>query len=97
MPEGGQITVLAQAMPEERMASITIRDSGLGMSAEMIGKACEPFYSSHKDKGMRGLGLAIVQDIVKAHGGKMEIKSSPGEGTSIIIYLPASDDLKDLE
>jgi signal transduction histidine kinase len=41
---------------------------------------------------MRGLGLAIVRDIVKAHGGKMEIKSSPGRGTAIILYLPASDD-----
>jgi signal transduction histidine kinase len=57
-----------------------------------LDKACEPFYSSHKDEGMRGLGLAIVRDIVKAHGGKMEIKSSPGRGTAIILYLPASDD-----
>lgn len=97
MPEGGRISVSAQALPDERMAAITIRDTGRGMSPEMIGKACEPFYSSHKDKGMRGLGLAIVQDIVKAHGGKMEIQSSPGQGTSIIIYLPASNDLEYLE
>jgi two-component system NtrC family sensor kinase len=97
MPEGGRISVSAQALPDERMAVITIRDTGQGMSPEMISKACEPFYSSHKDKGMRGLGLAIVQDIVKAHGGKMEIQSTPGEGTSIIMYLPASADLKDLE
>ena len=41
---------------------------------------------------MRGLGLAIVRDIVKAHGGKMEIRSATSEGTSIIIHLPLSDD-----
>jgi two-component system, NtrC family, sensor kinase len=92
MPTGGIITVIAQAIPDQRMVSITVRDTGLGMSPEMLDKACEPFYSSHKDEGMRGLGLAIVRDIVKAHGGKMEIKSSPVGGTSIILYLPASDD-----
>ncbi|NTW76598.1 MAG: hypothetical protein HGB33_02250 [Syntrophaceae bacterium] len=40
------------------------------------------------------LGLAIVRDIVKAHGGKMEIKSAESGGTSIILYLPVSDDGK---
>ncbi len=58
----------------------------------MLDKACEPFYSSHKNEGMRGLGLAIVRDIVKAHGGKMEIKSSLAEGTSITLYLPVAAD-----
>ena len=88
---GGEIFVLAKRAPEERMVSITIRDTGSGMSPEMLDKACEPFFSSHKDEGMRGLGLAIVRDIVKAHGGKMEIRSATSEGTSIIIQLPLSD------
>jgi len=92
MPAGGGISIVAKAIPRERMVSITIRDTGSGMSQEMLAKACEPFYSSHKDEGMRGLGLAIVRDIVKAHGGKMEIKSSQSEGTSITLYLPVSDD-----
>jgi len=91
MPHGGEIFVLAKRAPEERMVSITIRDTGSGMSPEMLDKACEPFFSSHKDEGMRGLGLAIVRDIVKAHGGKMEIRSATSEGTSIIIQLPLSD------
>ncbi|NTW07304.1 MAG: GHKL domain-containing protein [Syntrophaceae bacterium] len=94
MPTGGKITITAQAMPSEKMVSITVRDTGRGMSPEMLDKACEPFYSSHKDEGMRGLGLAIVRDIVKAHGGKMEIKSAESGGTSIILYLPVSDDGK---
>ncbi len=92
MPTGGKISVMAKAIPRERMVSITISDTGSGMSPEMLDKACEPFYSSHKDEGMRGLGLAIVRDIVKAHGGKMEIKSSQAQGTSITLYLPVSDD-----
>ncbi len=92
MPAGGKITITARALPELRMVSITVGDTGSGMSPEMLNKACEPFYSSHKNEGMRGLGLAIVRDIVKAHGGKMEIKSSQVGGTSITLYLPVSDD-----
>lgn len=92
MPSGGEIAVIAQVIPAQRMVSITVRDTGRGMSKEMLDKACEPFYSSHKDEGMRGLGLAIVRDIVKAHGGKMEIKSKQVEGTSIILYLPVSEE-----
>ncbi|MEQ8204098.1 MAG: ATP-binding protein, partial [Smithellaceae bacterium] len=94
MPAGGEIAITAQAMPSEKMVAITVRDTGRGMSPEMIDKACEPFYSSHKDEGMRGLGLAIVRDIIKAHGGKMEIQSAEAGGTSIILYLPVSDDGK---
>ena len=54
----------------------------------MIDKACEPFFSTRKNEGLRGLGLAIVRDIIKTHGGKMEIKSPPGSGTAVILYLP---------
>jgi len=96
MPRGGEITVSARWLSQERLAAITVRDTGLGMSAETIAKACEPFYSSHKE-GMRGLGLAIVQDIVKIHGGRLEIKSSPGEGTTVTIYLPIADNLDGTE
>ncbi len=94
MPAGGTIIVLAQAVPVQRLVSIKISDTGHGMSREMLDKACEPFYSSHKDDGMRGLGLAIVRDIVKAHGGKMEIESTQEEGTSILLYFPAADDVE---
>jgi len=95
MPQGGKITISASAQPLERMAKITVKDEGVGMSAETISKACQPFYSTHKDKGIRGLGLAIVSDIVKAHGGKLEIESSPGVGTSITMYLPNADEFDD--
>jgi len=92
MPTGGKITVTARAMPAERMAAITVSDTGQGMTQEMLDKACEPFYSSHKDEGMRGLGLAIVRDIVKTHGGRMEIQSTPHRGTSVTLFLPVSDE-----
>jgi two-component system, NtrC family, sensor kinase len=92
MNEGGKIAISAQAIPHIRMVTITIEDNGVGMPADMIEKVCEPFFSTHKEEGLRGLGLAIVRDIVKAHGGRLEIKSTLNVGTSIIIYLPVSND-----
>jgi two-component system NtrC family sensor kinase len=92
MPQGGKITISAQTISQNGLVAVTINDTGTGMPPDMIEKACEPFFSTRQNEGLRGLGLAIVRDIVKTHGGKMEIKSLPGEGTSIILYLPVFND-----
>ena len=92
MPQGGKITISAQTISQNGLVAVTINDTGTGMPPDMIEKACEPFFSTRQNEGLRGLGLAIVRDIVKTHGGKMEIKSSPGQGTSIILYLPVFKD-----
>ena len=91
MPGGGKISVIASALPHNDIVAIIIQDNGPGIPPEMLARVCEPFFSTHKDEGLRGLGLAIVQDIVKVHGGKIEIKSSPGEGTEVILYFPIID------
>ncbi len=92
MPQGGKITISAQTISPNGLVAVTINDTGTGMQPDMIEKACEPFFSTRQNEGLRGLGLAIVRDIVKTHGGKMEIKSSLGQGTSIILYLPIFKD-----
>jgi len=92
MPQGGKIDISAQTLFPDGLVTVTINDTGTGMPPDMIEKACEPFFSTRQNEGLRGLGLAIVRDIVKTHGGKMEIKSSPGEGTSIILFLPVFND-----
>ncbi len=92
MPQGGKISITAQTISPVSLIAVTINDTGTGMPPDMIEKACEPFFSTRQNEGLRGLGLAIVRDIVKTHGGKMEIKSSPGQGTSIILYLPIFKD-----
>jgi signal transduction histidine kinase len=94
MPQGGKITISAENAEQNRIVAITIQDTGTGIPPDMIDKACEPFFSTRKVEGIRGLGLAIVRDIIKTHGGKMEIKSPLGKGTSVILYLPVADDLK---
>jgi two-component system NtrC family sensor kinase len=88
MPEGGKITVSAQADPERREVSLTVEDTGRGIPPELMERVCEPFFSTHQEEGMRGLGLAIVQDIVKMHGGGINIESRPGEGTKIVLSFP---------
>src|SRR5208283_6081276 len=90
MPRGGEINISAQNLSPKNFESITISDTGAGMTSDIIEKVCEPFFSKRQDEGLRGLGLAIVRDIIKVHRGTMEIKSSPQQGTSIILYLPLS-------
>ena len=94
MLDGGEIIISAEDDRSTKTIKISIADNGPGIDADVLGKVCEPFFSSHQDEGMRGLGLAIVHDIVKAHGGKMEIQSMSGRGTTVILYLRmAQDDL----
>jgi two-component system NtrC family sensor kinase len=94
MPQGGKITISAQTDSQNGFVAMTINDTGTGMPPEMIEKAREPFFSTKLDSSLHGLGLAIVHDIIKTHGGKMEIKSSLNQGTSIILYLPIFNDNK---
>lgn len=88
MPAGGKVIVSAYSVPPRHAVAISIRDTGFGISPELMERVCEPFFSTHADEGMRGLGLSIVQDIVKIHGGEIEIKSQPDDGSEIILYFP---------
>ena len=93
MPDGGRITISAEEDRATKTIKILIADDGQGIPSDLLKKVCEPFFSSHKDEGMRGLGLAIVRDIVKAHGGHMEIQSTLDSGTSVILYLRMTEEM----
>lgn len=71
-----------------RPLEIVFSDTGPGIEEENINKVFEPFFSTKKKEGSAGLGLSITQEIVERHGGKIMIKSKPGEGTNVIIQLP---------
>lgn len=88
MPEGGKIRVAASVVSDHQAVAITVQDDGPGIPSDMIQQVCEPFFSTRSDEGLKGLGLAIVHDILKIHGGRVEIKSQPSEGTRIILYFP---------
>ena len=72
-------------------AGFTVRDHGCGIPCEEIESITEPFYmvdrSRSKKQGGVGLGLALVKEIVRAHGGRLKIESSVGEGTTVRVLM----------
>jgi signal transduction histidine kinase len=66
---------------------VRLRDSGPGIADQDLAKIFDPFFST-KAKGT-GLGLALVQQIVTEHGGRIEVTSGAGEGTTFTLIFPA--------
>ncbi len=85
--EGRRITVITRpAAADHRHVLIEVVDDGPGMNAKLLERCFETYYST-KGAGS-GLGLATVRRIVEAHGGKVELQSSPGHGTRALVLLP---------
>jgi signal transduction histidine kinase len=89
-PPGGEITVSARASHDEVLVSV--QDSGEGIEEEHLPNVFERFYrtdaSRSRATGGSGLGLAIVRQMVEAHNGRVEVKSSPGRGSCFTFTLP---------
>ena len=68
--------------------SLAVSDQGCGMTPEVIEHIFVPFYTTHSDG--TGLGLPVVQHVALLHGGQVNVKSAPGHGTRIAIWLPAT-------
>jgi two-component system NtrC family sensor kinase len=86
MAAGGTLTVTTAVDLDERRCSVTISDSGSGMSAEVREKLFTPFFTT-KPRGT-GLGLAVSYGIVTDHGGEIHVKSSEGRGAAFTVALP---------
>jgi signal transduction histidine kinase len=80
--------ITIEAAVQEEQVSVTIEDTGIGISGEIIDKIFDPFFTT-KDvgKGM-GLGLSICHAITKSHGGHLNVRSVGGKGTKVIVTLP---------
>ncbi len=85
MPQGGTLTVTSRNV--DRSVVITFEDSGEGIPAADMPRIFQPFFTT-KHRGS-GLGLPIVQKIIEAHGGTVEVRSKPGKGTSAIVTIPS--------
>lgn len=96
-PEGG--SVVAQTMLIEGAIQLSIRDTGIGISAEDLPHIYERFYRSEQARRFNqagtGLGLAIVKRIIDMHGYQLMITSTPGQGTAVQILLPLSQHTDD--
>jgi two-component system sensor histidine kinase PilS (NtrC family) len=86
MPTGGRLRVELQRPTNHGRVRITFTDTGQGMSPEQVERLFEPFSSS--TTGGTGLGLSIVYQIIRDHGGTINVRSREGHGTTIIIELP---------
>ena len=93
MPEGGTICIEGQsrsldsAQPQV-FVILKVRDNGTGMSPETLARATEPFFTTKGLGKGTGLGLSMAHGLAEQSGGRLEIESSPGKGTTIELWLP---------
>ncbi len=89
-PPGGRITVTAEASAGG--VTIAVADTGSGIASEHLPRIFERFYRADpgrsREEGGTGLGLAIVKHLIEAHGGRVEARSTLGEGTTILLFFP---------
>ncbi|WP_375772318.1 ATP-binding protein [Archangium gephyra] len=84
MPDGGRLTIATRV--NERDVEVAIQDTGRGMTDSVRSRIFEPFFTTKEDG--TGLGLAVCQQILKAHGGSLGCQSEPGQGTTFSVRLP---------
>jgi two-component system sensor histidine kinase PilS (NtrC family) len=87
MPQGGHLRLAAAFEPATGGVSLSVRDEGVGMRPEEVDGLFQPFHGSFA-KGS-GLGLAIVHRIVTDYNGEIRVSSQPGQGTTMLVRLPA--------
>jgi two-component system phosphate regulon sensor histidine kinase PhoR len=86
-------TVVLRAEAQESTTCISVQDTGTGIPDEAVPHLFEKFYRVRETEGRvsgTGLGLAICKEIVQGHGGRMEVKSAVGEGSTFSVFLPRS-------
>jgi CheY-like chemotaxis protein len=103
MPDGGTLTLSASAAhagsgggrdrpPPGAHVRLVVADTGTGMDAETLGRACEPFFTTKARGRGTGLGLAMARSFAEGSGGALAIDSAPGNGTRVSIWLPTAGD-----
>ena len=85
-PDGGKIKIYARADGDK--VHIKIKDNGVGISDDEMGRIFDPFYTGDKKSGGMGLGLPIVKNIVEGHGGRVWAESKVGKGSTFHLLLP---------
>lgn len=85
-----QGTITIQTGLKKNAVFIRIADTGCGISKEGLKKVTEPFYTTKSPGEGTGLGLYITYNIIRAHGGQMEVKSELNKGTTVVVELPTN-------
>ncbi|HEV2915859.1 MAG TPA: response regulator [Pyrinomonadaceae bacterium] len=89
MPEGGRLSLRSRNL--ETHVLVEVSDTGVGIASENLTKIFDPFFTTKEIGQGTGLGLAVCYGIVTEHGGRLDVQSSVGVGTTFTISLPALD------
>ncbi|MCZ0953326.1 MAG: ATP-binding protein, partial [Rhodospirillaceae bacterium] len=95
--DGYEPTISLKTRRGEEDIEIRIRDNGSGMPPHVVEKIFNPFFTTKPTGEGTGLGLAMSSDIVREHGGSIQVETEPGEFTEMIIELPLEPPLKQAE
>jgi len=99
MPDGGKLTLVTANewiderdargdMPPGQYISLRVSDTGTGMPPEVVARIFDPFYTTKPLGEGTGLGLSMVYGFVRQSGGQVRVRSEPGHGTSMCLYMP---------
>jgi signal transduction histidine kinase len=90
LPDGGSIMIVARAVADDQLVELSVADNGVGMSRETLLRAFNPYFTTRADGRGTGLGLAMVQRFAQEAGGRVELASTPGAGTTVTLRLPSA-------
>ncbi len=94
MPDGGKLTIRT-SFNEDNNVTVSVQDAGYGIAAVNMEKLFTPFFTTKEQGKGIGLGLAVSYGIIERHGGKIEVQSEVGKGSTFTVYLPANKSDKD--
>jgi signal transduction histidine kinase len=89
-PPGGSVSLSAREVTQGGGVELVVSDTGEGMTEEVSQRAFDPFFTTKPVGQGTGLGLSITRNIVEAHGGAIDVKTAPGAGTTVRLWLPAA-------
>ncbi len=85
---GGAIVFRTEVAQAAKQVRVTVADDGVGIPEDLQARVFEPFFTTKESAQGTGMGLAVVRRIVDEHGGRIELASAPGQGTTFSVFLP---------
>ena len=84
----GTLTIETRQVPDQKSIQVIFRDTGVGIPEHHRQRLFEPFFTTKKNGKGVGLGLSVAYGIIQEHGGTVQVRSKPGEGTEFTVELP---------
>jgi len=90
MPQGGVLSIQTDTVVRHGVSylALAVRDNGIGIQPENLGRIFEPFFTTRGDKGGTGLGLSVTYGIITEHGGVIEVESQFNAGSAFTVLFP---------